>query len=83
MHHPLDMKSLNCIGPSNTDYCVEVGYNRDKPPPNPPLNISMTLAISVRSEASGQSGMSHPAKMDLNKKLGPKPGSVQTMLFDA
>ena len=25
----------------------------------------------------------HPAKMDLNKKSGPKPGSVQTMLFDA
>ena len=23
------------------------------------------------------------AKMHLNKKLGPKPGSVQTMLFDA
>ena len=26
---------------------------------------------------------SHPAKMDLNKKSGPKPRSVQTMLFDA
>ena len=25
----------------------------------------------------------HPAKMDLDKKSGPKPGSVQTMLFDA
>ena len=25
----------------------------------------------------------HPAKMDLDKMSGPKPGSVQTMLFDA
>ena len=27
--------------------------------------------------------VSHPAKMDLNKKLGPKPRSIQTMLFNA
>ena len=27
--------------------------------------------------------VTHPAKMDLNKKSGPKPRSVQTMLFDA
>ena len=39
--------NLNCQDPSNEDYCVEIGYNRDKLPPNPPLNVSMTLAISV------------------------------------
>ena len=41
--------NLNCQDPTNTDYCIEVGYDRDKPPPNPPLNVSMTLAISVRT----------------------------------
>ena len=40
--------NLNCQDPSNEDYCVLIGHNRDKLPPNPPLNISMTLAISVR-----------------------------------
>ena len=40
--------NLNCQDPSNVDYCIEEGYNRDKAPPNPPLNVSMTLAISVR-----------------------------------
>ena len=38
---------IQCKDPSNTDYCIEVGYNRDKLPPNPPLNITMSLSISV------------------------------------
>ena len=40
--------NLNCQDPSNIEYCIEEGYNRDKLPPNPPLNVTMTLAISVR-----------------------------------
>ena len=39
--------AIQCQDPSNKDFCVEVGYNRDKLPPNPPLNVSMTLAIAV------------------------------------
>jgi len=44
----ININSLNCKDPSNIEYCVEIDYNRDKLPPNPPLNVSMTLAISVR-----------------------------------
>lgn len=38
---------IKCQDTTNTDFCVQVGYNRDKLPPNPPLNVTMNLAISV------------------------------------
>ena len=45
--YSININSLNCKDPSNIEYCVEIDYNRDKLPPHPPLNVSMTLAISV------------------------------------
>ena len=49
--YSININSLNCKDPSNIEYCVEIDYNRDKLPPHPPLNVSMTLAISVRLES--------------------------------
>ena len=61
--------NLNCQDPSNEDYCVLIGYNRDKLPPNPPLNISMTLAISVRICYNHQSGESYYCTKRQNLKI--------------
>ena len=36
-----------CLDPSNPDFCVRADYNRDRLPPNPPLNVTMNLAVSV------------------------------------
>ena len=36
-----------CRDPSNPDFCVEADYNRDRLPPNPPLNVTMNLVVSV------------------------------------
>ena len=36
-----------CLDPSNPDFCVKADYNRDRLPPNPPLNVTMNLVISV------------------------------------
>ena len=38
---------IKCQDTTNTDYCVEVGYNRNILPPHAPLNVTMNLAISV------------------------------------
>ena len=40
--------AIECQDPDNTDFCVEVGYNKNKQPPNNiPLNITATLDIKV------------------------------------
>ena len=37
-----------CQDPDNTDFCVEVGYNKNKQPPkNIPLNVTANLDVKV------------------------------------
>ena len=42
-------QTLDCGNPDPSEYCVSKTYTKDKLPPNPPLNISMSLSISVRT----------------------------------
>ena len=41
-------QALDCEEEETEDFCVLKGYKRAKLPPYPPLNISMSLSISVR-----------------------------------
>ena len=40
--------ALECQNEDDSEYCVSKGYIRDKMPPSPPLNITMSFSISVR-----------------------------------
>ena len=43
-----DTWAQQCQDPDNTDFCVEVGYNKNKQPPkNIPLNVTANLDIKV------------------------------------
>ena len=39
----------DCKDPSNKDVCITRKYNKEKLPPNSPLNISMTFIVDVSS----------------------------------
>ena len=41
-------QALDCEEEETEDFCILKGYKRSKLPPYPPLNISMSLSISVR-----------------------------------
>ena len=46
-------QALKCQNPSNSDYCVREGYNRDQLPPYPPLNVSFLFDVKVRIKKYG------------------------------
>ena len=35
------------MDPKNEDYCIKIGYDSNKLPPDIPLNIDMSLAVIV------------------------------------
>ena len=42
--------ALECLDPENTDFCVAKGYNKNKQPPDPPLNVSMPKHVQKMQE---------------------------------
>ena len=40
--------ALECQNEDDSEYCVLKGYIRDKMPPKPPLNVTMSFSIAVR-----------------------------------
>lgn len=43
-----DTMGYMCIDPKNQDFCIKIGYDSNKLPPNIPLNVDMSLAVIVR-----------------------------------
>ena len=41
-------QALECENGDTSEYCVSPGYFKDKLPPNPPLNVSISLWFYVR-----------------------------------